>query len=82
MSASVAHLMIATAFFNTSSGTNRDAGGGRSGFLGKTFITLSHVKTDLSGIQRHNLSLERRNRTLRLQTGQSNCRDADGVIVA
>ncbi len=44
--------------------------------------TLSHVKTDLSGIQRHNLSLERRNRTLRLQTGQSNCRDADGVIVA
>ncbi|RAP68535.1 hypothetical protein ACZ87_03812 [Candidatus Erwinia dacicola] len=37
-------------FFNTSSGTDRDAGGGRCGFLGKTFITLSHVKTDLSGI--------------------------------
>ena len=49
MSASVTHQMAATALFNTSSGTDRDAGGGRSGFPGKAFITLSHVKTELSG---------------------------------
>jgi hypothetical protein len=35
-------------FFNTSPGADRDTGCCRCGLLGKTFIALSHVKTDLS----------------------------------
>ncbi|OFC62293.1 hypothetical protein BBW68_10135 [Candidatus Erwinia dacicola] len=67
--------LLPQAFFDLASGTDKDTGSCCRRFLSKTFISLSHVKIDLSDVKRHNLSMERRNMTLRLQTGQSNCRN-------
>ena len=66
--------LLPLALFDSVSGADGNTGSCRRRLLSKPFISLSHIKVDLSDVERHNLSMKRRTMTLRLQTGQSNCR--------